>query len=183
MKDLRVLELGCGHGLPSLYFLLKNCFVLFQDFNKEVLEKITFNYISELDQNYNKNFLSKSAFIDGDWKDLRERIMKNDLIFPLENEGNVNFFKDENKKFDIIISADTLYNVENYEYLHNSIMENLNNPGICFVASKKYYFGVGGGTSLFIDFVESKGKLSVKCVKEISDGFSNIREILELRPL
>jgi len=181
MKNLRVMELGCGHGLPSLYFLLKNCYVMFQDFNKEILERITYEYVNQIDKKYETNFAAKSAYIDGDWKDLYERIQANKFNFS--GEGKESFFKDENsKKFDIIISADTLYNTENYEYLHENILKNINNPGVCFIASKKFYFGVGGGTSQFIDFVEQKGNFDIKCVKEINDGMSNIREILELRP-
>lgn len=49
-----MLELGCGHGLPSLYFLLRGCNVMFQDFNREVLEKITYTYVNQLSNEYKK---------------------------------------------------------------------------------------------------------------------------------
>ncbi len=185
MKDLRVLELGCGHGLPGIYFLLKNSFVLFQDFNKEVLEKIALEYIVQLDNDYQLNLLNNAAFADGDWKNLMEKIDRTDFYFY--GNGNKEYFFKKisdnkyNKKFDIIISADTLYNSENYDSLYQNIIKNLNNPGICFIASKKYYFGVGGGTSQFIEYVNSKNELDIKSVHEINDGMSNMRQILEIR--
>jgi SAM-dependent methyltransferase len=188
LKDVRVLELGCGHGLPGIYFLLKKSFVLFQDFNKEVLEKITLEYILQLENNYQLNLLDKASFADGDWKNLGQRLIKNDLFFYGINEesNKQNFFKKDSNgnkinKFDIIVSADTLYNMENYDSLYESIINNLNNPGICFIASKKYYFGVGGGTSQFMEYIKAKGELDIKCVLEINDGISNMRQILELR--
>jgi len=61
------------------------------------------------------------------------------------------------------------------------IKEKLNKPGICFVCSKKFYFGVGGGTSQFMEYVIKKGDFDVKIVHEINDGISNIRQILEIR--
>jgi hypothetical protein len=57
----------------------------------------------------------------------------------------------------------------------------MNNPGICFICSKKFYFGVGGGTSQFIDYVSTKGDFEVKVVKEFNDGMSTIRQIIELK--
>lgn len=180
MTNLRVLELGCGHGLPGLYFLLRNCYVLFQDFNKEVLEKITLEYILQLDNRYQLNLIEKTAFADGDWKNLPQKLQNNEFACYGDAKPE-NFFKDDNKKFDIIISADTLYNIENYEILYENIIKNLNNPGICFIASKKYYFGVGGGTSQFMEFVKGKNELDIKCTHEINDGISNMRQILELR--
>ena len=181
LKDLRVLEIGCGHGLPGLYFLLRESYVLFQDFNKEILEKITLDYIIQINNGYKLDLTKNSAFIDGDWKDLTSRL--NNLDFFTYGNGNKeSFFKENNsKKFDIIVSADTLYNVENYDSLYKNIISNLNNPGICFISSKKYYFGVGGGTSQFIDYVTQKNELDISCVHEINDGMSNIRQILELR--
>jgi 2-polyprenyl-3-methyl-5-hydroxy-6-metoxy-1,4-benzoquinol methylase len=158
LEYLKVLELGCGHGLPGVYFLLRGSKVAFQDYNREVLETITQGYIEQINSKYNLG-LSNYAMIDGDWKD----------------------FDSQGEKFDIIVSADTIYNIENYDSLYNVIINNLKNPGICFICSKKFYFGVGGGTNQFIDFVNKKGDFNIFIAKEINDGVSNIRQILELR--
>ena len=83
--------------------------------------------------------------------------------------------------FDIILSADTIYNINNYESFYSILKNKLKKPGICFICSKKFYFGVGGGTSQFIDFVKAKGDFSVSVVKEYNDGISNIRQIIEIK--
>ena len=64
--------------------------------------------------------------------------------------------------------------------------------GIAYVAAKRYYFGVGGGTSDFIQIFNSTRlqandsigpnnvHYSIETVKIIEDRFSNIREILKI---
>jgi hypothetical protein len=49
--------------------------------------------------------------------------------------------------------------------------------GVCYVAAKSYYFGVGGGTSAFTTFCEKFFDLTVDKVETVSDGKSNVREI------
>jgi SAM-dependent methyltransferase len=177
LSSLKVLELGCGHGLPGIYFLLRKSKVLFQDFNLEVLEKITKGYIEQIDDNYKLDLLDNAGFVDGDWKDINEKINLGDIdcVSP-ETEDE---FK--NSKFDIIVSADTIYNINNYESFYQILKEKLKNPGICFISSKKFYFGVGGGTSQFIEFVKQKGDFDIYVVKEYNDGISNIRQIIEIK--
>ena len=65
--------------------------------------------------------------------------------------------------------------------------------GVAYIASKRYYFGVGGGTSDFIHiFNNTNGILNdsirdnynpvynIQVMKVIEDKFSNIREILKI---
>jgi hypothetical protein len=174
LDGLKILELGSGHGLPGLYFLLRNCNVMFQDYNQEILDNITLSYINQIKTNYNVDLSGNVALMNGDWKDFTQRI--NELDFKCDNKDN--FSQGE---FDMIVSADTIYNIENYESFYSVIKNHLKNPGICFVCSKKYYFGVGGGTSQFIDFVNKKGEFDISVAKEINDKVSNIRQILEIR--
>ena len=157
-KNKNVLDLGCGHGLPGIYLLLKGINeICFQDFNKEVLENITKNYINQLKDNFGLNFQNKIKFIEGDW----------------------GLFKYD-KKFDIIISGDTLYNNQNYEKIYNLIKNYLNKGGEAYFASKRFYFGVGGGSSEFRQFINDRNEFEITQVKQIKDGINNIRVILKI---
>lgn len=61
--------------------------------------------------------------------------------------------------------------------------------GVALVASKKYYFGVGGGTLELQSLVEAStstsseegGQLQCSVVFTAADGKSNVREIIEVR--
>ena len=48
-------------------------------------------------------------------------------------------------------------------------------------STKKFYYGVGGSSSEFIYFLESKNCFEINKINEINDGISNIRLILEIK--
>ena len=61
--------------------------------------------------------------------------------------------------------------------------------GVAYIASKRYYFGVGGGTSEFIDILNTITSSTtgvnvplwkVEIVEVLEDKFSNIREIVKI---
>ena len=157
-KNKIILDMGCGHGLPGIYLLLKGVNeICFQDFNKEVLDNITKNYIYQLKNNFGLNFEKNVHYIDGDW-------------------GMFHY----NKKFDVIISGDTLYNNSNYEKIYNLIKNNLNKDGEAYFASKRFYFGVGGGSSEFRQYITDRNDFEISQVKTIKDGINNIRVILKI---
>ena len=158
LNNENILELGCGHGLPGIYLLLKGGNVTFQDFNKEVLDIITKGYLNQLKEKFNLDLFNKSSFENGDW-------------------GN---FKSD-KKYNIIISCDTLYNTDNYEKIYNILKNYLSKNGKAFFATKKFYFGVGGSSSEFIYFIREKGEFEINKIKEINDGISNLRLIVEIK--
>ena len=157
-KNKNVLDMGCGHGLPGIYLLLKGINeICFQDFNKEVLDHITKSYINQLSDNFGLNFKKNVNYRYGDWG-----------LFQYD------------KKFDIIISGDTLYNNENYEKIYNLIKNNLNKNGEAYFASKRFYFGVGGGSSEFRQYINDRYDFNITQVKQIKDGINNIRVILKI---
>ncbi len=158
LNNVNILELGCGHGLPGIYLLLKGGNVTFQDFNKEVLDIITKGYLNQLKEKFNLDLFNKSSFENGDW-------------------GN---FKSD-KKYNIIISCDTLYNTDNYEKIYNILKNYLSKNGKALFATKKFYFGVGGSSSEFMYFIREKGEFEVNKIKEINDGISNLRLIVEIK--
>ena len=82
---------------------------------------------------------SSYEFLYGDWgqvsKELSERGMK----------------------FDLILSAETLYSEANYEKLYDTFHSLLRHPlGEVLIATKSHYFGVGGGTWSFVEYVDNK---------------------------
>ena len=157
-KNKNILDMGCGHGLPGIYLLLKGINeICFQDFNKEVLDNITKNYINQLKNNFGLNFDKNVNYVDGDW-------------------GAFHY----DKKFDVIISGDTLYNNLNYEKIYNLIKNNLNKDGEAYFASKRFYFGVGGGSSEFRQYITERNEFEISQVKTIKDGINNIRVILKI---
>ena len=157
-KNKNILDMGCGHGLPGIYLLLKGINeICFQDFNKEVLDNITKNYINQLKNNFGLNFEKNVNYVDGDW-------------------GAFHY----DKKFDVIISGDTLYNNLNYEKIYNLIKNNLNKDGEAYFASKRFYFGVGGGSSEFRQYIAERNEFEISQVKTIKDGINNIRVILKI---
>ena len=50
--------------------------------------------------------------------------------------------------------------------------------GTCLVSTKRYYFGVGGGTSALLDAIAARADLTSSVVHEVCDGSSNVRDIV-----
>ncbi len=57
----------------------------------------------------------------------------------------------------------------------------LSDRGIALLATKKFYFGVGGGTFECEKLCESLGNIKMEVVHTIEDGLSNIRDIIVIR--
>lgn len=185
----RVLELGCGHGLPGIFAGLEGAAVVhFQDFNSEVLRCLTI-------PNLNANILKMSQysgtdlrkvnpkaefrFFAGDWKEVHQ-------ILPCahRNDGGqkCSSVEEENVGYDIILMAETVYSISALPRLYELIKKCLNYPnGVVYVAAKKYYFGVGGGSRQFLALVEKDGALKADMVAEVADGSSNLREVWKLQ--
>lgn len=63
-------------------------------------------------------------------------------------------------------------------YMINSL---LSDTGIALLATKRYYFGVGGGTYEFESLLEAFPHLSTQIVKSYEDGKSNIRDLIVVK--
>ena len=174
LVDKSVLDIGCGGALPSIYSLLCGAsFVCFQDFNEEVIDCFTIpNAVYNSSNNYDKiqelnsevdnleDLKNKAMFLSGDWKAV-------DL-----------FLKSKNIEFDLIVSSETIYNVKYYPALHSLICNCLRKNGHALLANKTYYFGVGGSSKDFAEYVKKQGRLSIDVILEITEGVK--REILKL---
>jgi hypothetical protein len=152
--ELRILELGCGHALPSLSLikciednlgndaLQLEIIVYLQDFNEEIIENITFENVNKFIQHRNsKNVKKIFKFIYGDW-----RVMYEKNLLP-------------NNYFNIILTSETIYNKNNYKHLLNIFKECLikknSTSSLVLLAAKTYYFGCGGNLLEFLNMAKS----------------------------
>ncbi|MQL96131.1 hypothetical protein Taro_028804 [Colocasia esculenta] len=193
----RVLELGCGHGLPGIYACLQGAAVVhFQDFNAEVLKCLTIlnvksNLTKEQSQSESTsldmanseikvNPSTKVQFFSGDWSEVHH------LLFhggDDKDQGGtrVSAEQDQYTGYDVILMAETVYSLSSLGDLYGLIKKCLNHHnGVVYMAGKKHYFGVGGGTRQFIHMVNDDGVMLGSLLSEVADGSSNVREIWKL---
>ncbi|VDK68087.1 unnamed protein product [Litomosoides sigmodontis] len=95
LKDKRILEIGCGAGLPSILALQKGAKeVVLQDYNDAVVSCFTKDNFT-----VNNASLENCRFYGCDWATLQQ--------------------KTGDQKFDVVLTSETIYNEEHYEVLHN----------------------------------------------------------------
>lgn len=144
-KNKVVFEIGCGVGLPGIVAAKKHPkLLLFQDFNEFVLRHCTVqtavNNLTNEDISHNN-----VRFICGDWNDVRIK-----------------------EKADVILMSETIYECRNFSRLHSLIDRSLAPDGVVYLASKAFYFGVGGGVQQWSSFVDVKKTFSIRLVKLVN---------------
>lgn len=124
-----------------------------QDYNQQVIRTYTLlnvlvNGLHDFDidtdscdeklQHFISKYLSNFVYLYGDWSDVCQELVQDQV------------------KFQLIVTSETIYSEANYSKLLAIFTRCLAQPdGQVLVASKSHYFGVGGGTFMFIDFVEN----------------------------
>lgn len=187
--DKTVLDLGCGAGLLGIVALKgKAGKVHFQDYNSTVIDEITLpnavaNCINEgsgMDSGgdgktsappskrpkkaeCSPDVLTKCRFFSGEWSEVSQLLLNSNKTFS---------------KYDIILTSETIYNPDYYGALHDTLAQLLDKNGRVYLASKYYYFGVGGGIYLFEKFVEERKVFRTSIVKIINKGLQ--RCIMEM---
>ena len=156
----RLLDLGCGSGLVGIWALMTwpNVHVTFHDLNLSVLQSATAPNVALNDT----QSVARSDFVYGPW----DKSLQN-----LTSQG----------RYDLISTADTLYDPDAMRHLHDLLLNVLTPNGRAIIAAKRFYFGVGGGVSSFVALVNQLGKAKVQVVASFEDGGSNIRDVLEFR--
>jgi SAM-dependent methyltransferase len=165
---LSVVELGCGTAIPSLKLatLLHSSgysgrlIMYFQDLSPETIESVTkpnvLTAFSALGDAFSKQI--EPHFVASSWDD----------------------FVDVVGAADIILSSECVYREDLFES-HSHVIERILAPdGIALVAAKRYYFGCGGGTIEFADYVAQKTALKAELAAVFENGMSNTREILAI---
>lgn len=173
----RVLELGCGHGLPGIWCLTRAhaASVVFQDRSAVVLRNITTRSLAlncrALAAAECADVVQRAQFVSGDWRALA---LRDDVFEP---------------PFDLVLAAECLYSHESTAAFVDALKRALASDGVALVATKTLYFGIGGGALAFrraIAAASGAGEaqcgriLHVEQVREYADGKSNVRELLKV---
>ena len=185
VRGARVLEAGCGAGLPGVLALRLGCAsVVLQDYNAAVLRWMTMPTL-RLNGLWEHALRGEARFLSGDWADLGP------LLDPrgAEEEAGPSGAAEATEAaggsgagFDLILSAETIYNAETTPRLWRLIAQQLRRPGgVALIAAKSYYFGVGGSVADFCALVASDGRFACETVRTFEDGQSNRREVLRVR--
>lgn len=185
--DVRyALELGCGHGLPGCLILrigLQNdsiTKILFTDFNDFVIHDVTLPNILLNTYGIPVERVANSVVLGaGDWLEMSSHLRKEQHEFPqLPKDG----------RFDLILAAETTYTAETSEDTAVLLAKHLAIDGVGLVATKRYYFGCGGGSDAFRDASSTQQVsiegisygLRVETVEVFASGSGNIRELLSV---
>ena len=175
----RILELGCGVGLPGMVPLLCGAgAVHFHDYNREVLNYLTIPSVLSScisgqpglksgqtgKTGIVNDLASKTKFFYGDWTDFVTRHC---------NSGE--------PPYDIILTSETIYSESSQPKLLEALEKLTNqNTGLVVMAAKVHYFGVGGSVTMFRDLVTSDGHFEISVAKTTTASVSRV--ILLLRP-
>jgi hypothetical protein len=86
-------------------------------------------------------------------------------------------------RVDVLLASEVLYNTDHYDDLCALIALLLTpHTGVALVATKRFYYGVGGGTDAFLAVARSgRHALAAARVATWQDGASMVRDLLELR--
>jgi len=133
-----VLDLGCGAGLLGILACKMNSRTTchFQDFNSDVIKNFTIpNYVKNVSNvkntEHNVSSECRAMFYSGDWSTVSSHFTQ----------------------YDLILASEVIYNRVSQSKILTILSSHLSSHGVALVASKRHYFGVGGGVYDFVELV------------------------------
>lgn len=96
--------------------------------------------------------------------------------------GDWSHFSDltkESEKYDVILTSETIYNIDNQQKLLDTFASRLKPDGIVLIAAKSYYFGVGGGLDQFVEKIREGNVFLSESVWHAEENLK--RGILQLK--
>ena len=157
----RVLEIGCGHGLPGMWGLKQGCQVDFQDYSADTLKHVT---KVNVPINCNEEECKRAKFIAAEWTEMVKWMRQ----------------QEESVEYDVIVAAECCYDEKSFDIIIDLLDKLLSVDGVAFISGKRFYFGCGGGTASFADAVDKYVDLKQKEVWFAENGMSNVREIIQV---
>jgi len=184
LRGARVLEAGCGAGLPGALALRLGCAeVVLQDYNASVLRWMTMPML-RLNGLWESALRGDARFLSGDWAELAPLLDSRSAAADgkgADGDADDGGRRSGGSGFDLIITTETIYNSEATPRLWQLIKQQLRRPsGVCLVAAKSYYFGVGGSVAEFCALVRADGRFECETLRTFEDGASNRREVLQV---
>jgi 2-polyprenyl-3-methyl-5-hydroxy-6-metoxy-1,4-benzoquinol methylase len=141
---VRVLDLGTGAGVLAAVALRAGCDVVAQDLNAEVLALAT-----------GPNAVAAVAAADGDWA-AAAAVAAARLRLVAGSWAAVAAAAQPPSSavagaFDVVLSSETLYRPATVPVLLDALAARLAPGGVALLATKRFYFGVGGGTRALLE--------------------------------
>lgn len=184
-----VMDLGCGAGLLGAYALVRGAgSVLFQDRNAPVLRCVTAPNVAV---NAGVGGLARCALLAGSWAGLAAALTAGNELGGAGHSGVDGYVEGAVRVrglarcVDVVLASEVLYRPDAYEGLATTLAALLRpGTGVAVIATKRHYYGVGGGTDAFASFVAGPGGRGLGAVERIAsyvDGHSMVRDLLLLR--
>ena len=130
----------------------------------------------------------RSIFAGGDWMGLSHKLSSGTVHLQSTQRGE----QEDSDRLDLILASETTYTTESCDDTAYLLLRHLKiDVGVGLVATKRFYFGVGGGTDLFAAACEKLSssdqgpcaglRLCVRTIQSYDTGNANIRDLLEVR--
>lgn len=121
------------------------------------------------------------VFLSGEWNNLSEKVkgQVNEISFQKAKAQSYD------EQFDVLMMSEVIYNQANYEKIAQLIVKLMKQDGICLLANKLYYFGVGGSMPEFKQFLAANYAtvLAFESLEVVNNKKGNKREIISVKKL